>query len=372
MSKKVSHLYVLGIILILSTLVFVNSASFGTNDKGTSSFGFNKINPDITNIFSNALGNCTAGQFILGFDTNGFKYCSSPGALVETDPWWSANYTLYNTSWSLDTNCNSTGACSVGNVAYMNYSNIGNLTGNGSAGNSWLKNWTGFIGRAGSMTFRLGGASQTFFFQDISANNIFAITSTGVVFYSDATPLVDNAQSLGAFDKNFATIYSYRYGNDTASYSLGELARDNDSWVANYSLYYNTTQIDSMNTSNNNFILFTNTTMKSYVDALNTAFNNSNNNYIAQNNNSVNNYILQNNNSVNNYILANNNSVNNYILFTNTSMKSYVDANFIKNQTPVNFTTANATNFYTNSYGGNCPLTNGSWCRNSSGTYIIG
>ena len=83
---------------------------------------------------------------------------------------------------------------------------------------------------------------------------------------------------------------------------------------------YTKVESDAINTSNNNFILYTNSTMKSYVDAVDSAINDSNNNYIGEVNDSVNNWITQ-----------NNNSVNNYILYTNETAADYTDSKLITN-----------------------------------------
>ena len=89
---------------------------------------------------------------------------------TETDPKWVGNYSGYNkTSWDTayswgdhglegystgahtidtDTNCNASGSCADGDVAYMDYSNTGDFTASGNvslhqnlsfnSGNSWL------------------------------------------------------------------------------------------------------------------------------------------------------------------------------------------------------------------------------------------
>ena len=74
-----------------------------------------------------------------------------------------------------------------------------------------------------------------------------------------------------------------------------------------FSNYYTLSEINEMNTSNNNYILYTNGTMKSYVNSEDTRFNNTLKSYIDSQDSLF------------------NTSNNNYILYTNTTMKNYVD-----------------------------------------------
>ncbi len=148
-----------------------------------------------------------------------------------------------------------------------------------------------------------------------------------------------------------------------------------DTWINN--TFYNTTEVNAINTSQTNFNLEMNTSVtntfgnfytKSESDAINTSQTNFNlemntsvtntidsigtyddtwindtfynTTQIGEINISNNNYILENNNSVNNYILDNNNSVNNYILYVNSTnpVGGTTDSTWISNWTAYNST----------------------------------
>ena len=169
---------------------------------------------------------------------------ASVGGVSETDPFWSANYSTFLTN----------------NQSLTNYANFLN-----------------------------------------TSNNNYIVEYGGLLNTSNNNYILANNQSVNNYiTQNNNSVLNYiLYVNSTnsgVSYS--------DLWIN--STFYNTTQVNAINTS-----------MKNYVDSQDILFNTSNNNYLTQNNNSVNNYIVSyvgiQNASLNNYITYNNQSVNNYI-----------------------------------------------------------
>jgi len=150
---------------------------------------------------------------------------------------------------------------------------------------------------------------------------------------------------------------------------------------------YVDSQDTTINTSNNNYIVYTNGTMKAYVDATDLAINTSNNNYIlwvnstngvgsgayndtwinttfynttqiVEINTSMQNYVIYTNGTMKSYVdavdLAINTSNNNYILVVNGTMKDYVDAvNLAINESNNNYIAQNnqSVNNYINAVG---------------------
>ena len=115
---------------------------------------------------------------------------------------------------------------------------------------------------------------------------------------------------------NFTAVY---YCNATNCYTLSDFFDNTDTWVANYSSYYTSAEVDTLNTSQTNYINANNASIENYILEVNatnfqvevdpyweanyTAYNNSWSADLTYNdtqNDSIINYITENNNSVNN------------------------------------------------------------------------
>jgi hypothetical protein len=125
-----------------------------------------------------------------------------------------------------------------------------------------------------------------------------------------------------------------------------------------------------MNTSNNNYIVYTNGTMKSYVDAVNLAINTSNNNYIVYTNETMKAYVdyVNSTNGVGagsyndtwiNQTIYNKTQVNDI----NTSMKNYVDTQNTSQTNYINTQNASQTNWVTSTFVSIASIVNlvGNW-----------
>jgi len=242
------------------------------------------------------IGNGTLAQDAVTYS----QLLASVGGVSETDPFWSANYSTFLTNNQSLTNYANFLNTSNNNYILANNQSVNNYilwvnSTNGGAETDpfWSANYSTFLTNNQSLTNYANFLN--------TSNNNYIVEYGGLLNTSNNNYILANNQSVNNYiTQNNNSVLNYiLYVNSTnsgVSYS--------DLWIN--STFYNTTQVNAINTS-----------MKNYVDSQDILFNTSNNNYLTQNNNSVNNYIVSyvgiQNASLNNYITYNNQSVNNYI-----------------------------------------------------------
>lgn len=225
---------------------YYNFTDFDINDYFTSAevLGFNYFNTSNTY-------NCTSGQVVMNLTLNSsgvFGKCIVP-TLSESDPLWSANYTLYNASWSSITN---TSYYLTSNpFGFFNTSNTYNCT-----SGQWVQNLTlnssGAFGKCSAPTLTesdpLWTANKSSYYNTTQIlgfgfwNNTFATfnkTYADTLYYALNNP-------YGYFNT------SYRYNCTSGQYfqnatinssgifgmcSAPTLSESDPLWSANYTLY---------------------------------------------------------------------------------------------------------------------------------------
>jgi len=183
-----------------------------------------------------------------------------------------------------------------------------------------------------------------------AVNGTLAINSTTNNY------IIDNNDSVNNYIVDVNTTQSSWVDNLFVRFT--EIVSQVGNWSLDSANYYNTTQVDDINTSMENYVDVQNGSVVNYIGVVNTSVNN----YILDNNNSVTNSITSNNASVTNalenrYTKAEadliNTSNNNYIAEVNLSMnnsiylKSEVDAQNTSQTNYINFQNTSATNFIT-------------------------
>ncbi len=153
----------------------------------------------------------------------GFWIVGAPIAGAEVDPFWSVNYTLYNDSWTLNTQ----------DTTWWSNWSFYNTT--WSAGSTWDANWTAY-------------------------NTTWSAGSTW-----DANWTAYNT-TWGSWAANYSLYYTI-IESDAINDSINNYILDNNNSVNNY--------ITANNDSVNNYILYTNGTMKSYVNSEDIRYNDS-------------------------------------------------------------------------------------------------
>ncbi len=280
-------------------------------------------------------------------------------ATASGEPYWTANYSAFNATWSNTYNATENASINnsifSNNVSMRNYVNLQNASMNNSvfAYNTSMKNYVD---------------SQNLIFNASNNNSMLAMNTTLMQILNNGSYF--NTAYLDTFIANYSTFLTHITFGQVSNGTIwswvmnGTLAKSselNNGSYLNYPWnatntsyleirYWNATNTSYMtgdnftlqNTSMQNYVLYTNSTMKSYVDskfltsytetdpywtANYSAFNATwSNTYNATENASINNSIFSNNVSMRNYVNLQNASMNNSVFAYNTSMRNYVNS----------------------------------------------
>jgi len=287
MDRKILIFFLLGMFLIsgVSAWNFPSTDGILKNITTTYVTYYNNVTDEplwLAN-YTNLLDDCGT-EFVIGMFPNGTLICADVSIGSETDPYWSANYSAFNSSWSNTFN-------QTTNDSINNY--IATIS--GGAEPLWTANYTAF-NDTWSSTFNQ--TTNNSINNYINSNNQ-SVTNTFNLYVLIST-LVD------------------RVGN----------------WSLDKINYYTKTEVNDINTSMRNYVIWVNSTNTGGgIDTTWLA------NWTAYNSSWSSTYNQTTNDSINNYIFSNNNSIVNYITVQNTSMKNYVDSQVSYDDAWINYTT---------------------------------
>ncbi|MGY4884455.1 MAG: hypothetical protein ACP5NZ_02640, partial [Nanobdellota archaeon] len=347
--------------------------------------------------YTNMRNPCTP-NFVVGIFENGTFECGTVSAAMESDPYWTANYSLFNASWS--STYNQTTNESINNyIMVINDSIITYITVQNdsivdyitlqndsvvtyiNAVNASMRNYvdTTFINKSSEGSLNVNNSNyldwyDSSFFMPLNKSVSGDFNFTGQVDYNGGW--LNGGVSVIAGDIYAQTGYFYNLTSLSVSdlsingsllpaagfdgvFDIGSpslrwnnlyLAGTANAEIVNISgtLYVadvNITEyIDSQNQSQTNLINTINQTTMNLINLNNESIND----FIDTTNTSMENYVNSQNQSQTNLINLNNASLNNYINFTNTSMQNYVNLQNTSMTNYANYIASLWNNNYTN------------------------
>ena len=203
---------------------------------------FTELDPKWSANFTNMVTDCPGGNYSYGMYDNGTWKCRSDvsGAGAETDPYWTANYSLYNDTWSANT-----------------------------WDTTWVANWSAYNTTWGTDTTYSQGTNMTFDGTTINwdgswVSSIFAkiVDLLDYIKWVDIWAQVYNETEVDAINtsmQNYVNNQDTTYNDSISAYVNSEDTRFNDSMKTYVDNEFVSTEVDPKWTANWTNVAFTNT-----------------------------------------------------------------------------------------------------------------
>lgn len=220
--------------------------------------GYNDLKNQVSTSSSTSITENDCGSNVAyGLFANGTLKCKSVSLGSETDPYWTLNWTSFNSSWSSMTNLSYATLNVLNNGSYINYAwNSTNTSyalltqlNNGSYLNlDWLlkSQWN-----ATNTSYMTG---DNFTIQNTSQTNLINLNNISLKNYLDSQDISYNNSNNNYLVYSNTTLYQILMNGSFFNVAGGY----NDAWI-NQTIY-NKTQVDEINLSMKNYVLYVNST----------------------------------------------------------------------------------------------------------------